>query len=88
MDLDTNFPDRIRIYWSIRIRTQEKKSDADPDKKTRIRDSFIFLPKINITNPAGIRLLSSVEPGMVNVHTLLGKPKKEKETNLHTTTKS
>ena len=36
MDTDPDFPDRIRICWAIRIRTQEKKSDPDPDKRSRI----------------------------------------------------
>ena len=34
MDTDPDFPYRIRICWAIRIRTQEKKSDPDPDKRT------------------------------------------------------
>ena len=39
MNLDPDFPDRIRIFGPIRIQTQEKMSDSDPDKKTRIRNT-------------------------------------------------
>ena len=38
-DPNLDFPDRIRILWLILIRTQEKKSDPDPDKITRIRNT-------------------------------------------------
>ena len=39
MGLDPDFPDRIRIFGPIRIQIQEKMSDSDPDKRTRIQNT-------------------------------------------------
>ena len=42
MDPDPDFPDRVWIFWSIRVWTQEKKSDLDPDNRTRIWNTGFF----------------------------------------------
>ena len=39
---DPDFSGSDSDFWPIRFRTQEKKSDPDPDKRTRIRNTDTY----------------------------------------------